>query len=525
MQPRELADTRPRTAAESERLVHELQVHQIELEMQNEELRQQQAELDALRKRYFDLYDLAPVGYFTLSEKGVIAEANFTAANLLAVPRSVLVGKPLPRFIFPADQDIYYGLRRLLLETGVPQACELRMRRAGAEPIWVHLDAFALRDALGAPVCRVTLSDITEYRRTEEALRARDAQFRVLQEHSPDGFTILRPVRDARSRVVDFIWVYENAAIARLNGTVPEAVVGRSLLELFPGHAGSPFLRAYQQVAESGATCVFEEKYSGETIATPTWFRIVVVPMGDDIGILAQDITARTWTEADLRASRELMRALASRIQAVREEERTALARDLHDGLAQVLTRLKIDLRLLQTSPAGTRKGSEMKALAARLGTMVGIADAAIQTVQKIATGLRPVILDSMGLCAAVEWQARDFQAHAGIACRTRMPEEELPVGREVATAAFRILQESLTNVLRHANASRVEVVLRQKAGQLILTVKDNGSGMGADALNDPRSIGLTGMRERALLLGGHCEIRSRAGSGTTVDVHLPLEG
>ena len=150
-------------------VLHELQVHQIELEMQNEELRRTQVELDAARARYFDLYDLAPVGYCTLSEKGLILEANLTAATLLGVARGALVQQPISRFICPEDQDRYYRFRQQLVATGAPQACELRMRRADAAPFWARLEATVAPDAAGAPGCRVVLSDITERRQLEEA--------------------------------------------------------------------------------------------------------------------------------------------------------------------------------------------------------------------------------------------------------------------------------------------------------------------------------------------------------------------
>jgi PAS domain S-box-containing protein len=135
----------------------------------------------------------------------------------------------------------------------------------------------------------------------EEALRESEDRFRVAQELSPDGFTILRPVRDGQGRVVDFTWVYENAAIARLNGTDPEAVVGQSLLTLFPGHRESQFLETYRQVAETGEPRVLEAPYHGDSIVNPTWFRIAVVPIGEDIAILSQDITDRKRAEEELR--------------------------------------------------------------------------------------------------------------------------------------------------------------------------------------------------------------------------------
>jgi PAS domain S-box-containing protein len=161
----------------------------------------------------------------------------------------------------------------------------------------------------GQRVIQCNVRDITERYQAEKALQKSQAQFRIAQDMSPDGFTILRPVRDAQERIVDFTWIYENAAVARLNGTNPEAVVGQRLLELFPGHRDTPFLRAYLQVAESGESCIFESDYSGESMTTTTSFRIVVVPMAGDIAILAQDITARKQAEHALFESRAILQA------------------------------------------------------------------------------------------------------------------------------------------------------------------------------------------------------------------------
>jgi len=149
-------------------LVHELQIHQIELEMQNEELRRVQEELDESRARYFDLFDLAPVGYCTISEKGLILEANMTAAFMLGVDRSALVKKPVSQFIAREHQDIYYLHRKQLFETGKPQTCELQMLKKDGTSFWAYLDATTVQDDNGVPVCRITLSDIT-LRKKEEA--------------------------------------------------------------------------------------------------------------------------------------------------------------------------------------------------------------------------------------------------------------------------------------------------------------------------------------------------------------------
>ena len=170
------------------RLLHELQVHQIELEMQNEELRRAQGELEASRARYFDLYNLAPVGYFTLSEQGLILEANLTGAGLLGVGRRDVMKRPLRHLILPEDQDIYYRHRKQLFETGVPQACELRMLRADAAPFWARLEATVVQGGESdGPVHRVVLSDITERKRAEQQVFETNQRLQALMEAVPVG--------------------------------------------------------------------------------------------------------------------------------------------------------------------------------------------------------------------------------------------------------------------------------------------------------------------------------------------------
>ncbi len=173
--------------SETRQTLHELRVHQIELEMQNEELRRAQVELDAARARYFDLYDLAPVGYCTVSEQGLILEANLTAAGLLGVARGALVGQRLTSFILPEDEDIYYLHRKQLFETGAPQSCELRMVKKDGAAFWAHLEATIVEDAAGQPVCRVVMSDNPERKRAEEEKAKLEAQLHQVQKMESIG--------------------------------------------------------------------------------------------------------------------------------------------------------------------------------------------------------------------------------------------------------------------------------------------------------------------------------------------------
>jgi len=175
--------------------LHELRVHQIELEMQNEELMRTQSELDTAKKRYFDLYNLAPVGYCIISNDGLILEANLTAVTMLDIPRSGLIKQPITRFILKADQDVYYLHRKRFLETGEPYACELRMTKKDGTSFWTRLTATTATDASsvpgegseGPPVSRLVLSDITERKQVEEEKAQLEAQLSEVQKHHLTG--------------------------------------------------------------------------------------------------------------------------------------------------------------------------------------------------------------------------------------------------------------------------------------------------------------------------------------------------
>ena len=173
--------------AKIKKTLHELRVHQIELEMQNEELHRAQTELDAVRVRYFDLYDLAPISYVTVSEQGFIIEANLTAATLLGEARSKLVKKLFFRFVFKEDQHIYYLYIKQIIETGEPQKCELRMVKNDGTEFWVQLDATVAKDDDGAPACRIMMSNITDRKQAEGALQESELKYRSLIECSSDA--------------------------------------------------------------------------------------------------------------------------------------------------------------------------------------------------------------------------------------------------------------------------------------------------------------------------------------------------
>jgi two-component system sensor histidine kinase UhpB len=234
---------------------------------------------------------------------------------------------------------------------------------------------------------------------------------------------------------------------------------------------------------------------------------------------IARDITKRKQVESRLKNTSHQLRKLASRLQTIREEERSMIAREIHDELGQALTVLKIQVSLL----ANKLQKNQQK-LKERSSFITEMLDNMVETVQEITAKLRPEILDQLGLTAAIEWESQQFQNHTGIKCDVNVPSNDLVLDKEKSTAIFRIFQEALTNVARHANAEKVSINLKKESERLILEVTDNGLGIRKMQIEDSSSLGLLGMRERALVLSGIVIINGVPGQGTNVKVEIPLE-
>jgi signal transduction histidine kinase len=233
---------------------------------------------------------------------------------------------------------------------------------------------------------------------------------------------------------------------------------------------------------------------------------------------IAQDITEQREAEDELKSSRQQLRHLLAHLQSVREDERTRIAREIHDELGQALTALKMDVSWLVRR--FDRSQTELREKAQRMSKLI---DMNIQTVKRISAELRPGLLDELGLTAALEWQAEEFQERTGIKCKIAVSPEDITLDRDVSTAIFRVFQETLTNIVRHAQARNVRVSLKEMKGQIILSVADDGKGITKTQISSPTAIGLMGMRERVAFLGGEVKFTGDRGNGTTVTVRIPL--
>jgi PAS domain S-box-containing protein len=359
-----------------------------------------------------------------------------------------------------------------------------------------------------------TVQDITEKVRAEQLLRKREEEFRALVENSPD--LILRFDRALR-------FVYANPALGPVTGLSREELLGKRFDETpILAHIGAQWSNAIGAAFDFAATETFEFSFPARGV--DRHYQVRLTPeFGPDghahtVLAVARDISVIKAGEAVLRESERRLRELSAHMENVREEERKKIAREVHDELGQALTVLRMDVSLLRLN-----FGGQSPQLMERIVSMKEVVDRTIHIVRHVTSALRPAALD-LGLTAALEWLVEDVRRHADIDCALRTNDDyEVVLDDGQATALFRIAQESLTNVLKHAGASAVEIALDVEDGQIRLEVFDNGAGFSPAAARRVGAFGLMGMRERALMLGGDVEIRSAPGEGASVRVRLPI--
>ena len=277
-------------------IVHELKVYQIELEMQNDELRNTQLELENIKAKYFDIYDLAPEGYLIVSEKGLILESNLTAAAMFGESRATLAKKRLTKYIVKEDQDTYYAYRKDLFESMQPLECELRMVTADASMFWGHMKSSIVSEG-GVHICRMVISDISTRKTAEQKLKASEEKHRQLITQMSQGLVVLEAIQDHTGKVIDYFFVDLNEAFEQLTGLKREALIGKHLLEVMPQIEPS-WLQKYEQVAMTGIPMSFEQ-YSR---ALGKFFDVTAYsPSPKQVAGIFNDITMRKRVEVELK--------------------------------------------------------------------------------------------------------------------------------------------------------------------------------------------------------------------------------
>ena len=345
--------------------------------------------------------------------------------------------------------------------------------------------------------------------------RENEARFRAQYKGNPIPTFTFRKVQEG-FRLTDY-----NDAAATLTLGHAREWVGLLFERILPNAPEGK--RLLEQCYHSRTTIRTEYRYAYRSVPRVADLTVSFAFVPPDLVLVhTEDVTEQKRNERQLRESGEQLRALAVRLQSIREEERTSLSREIHDELGQLMTGLKMDLSWIRRRVLDLGYGLP-ETVAQRMTQMNGLLEDAIHTVRKIAGQLRPAILDDLGLIPAMEWQARDFSERTGIPCELIIGMEGLSLSRGAATELFRIYQEMLTNVVRHARATRVEIHMELASGMLMLEVEDNGCGIRLEDVERGTSLGILGMEERAKRIGATLSIRPRPGGGTTASVQVPV--
>jgi PAS domain S-box-containing protein len=425
----------PRTEADTQRLLHELQVHQIELEMQNAELQDARNEIEAGLEKYTDLYDFAPVGYFSIDEQGLILEVNLTGAALLGVERSHLINRRLQRFLARTSRPIFLAFLEKVFAGHGKQICEASLPNKNGTLSWVDFQATPVASLRSERKwCRMAVSDISALKRAEETQRHMEAL-------------------DAANR------------------ELKREIIRRKVIE---------------------AALKESKEYSCQLLA-----------------------------EA-LQLQKQL-RHLSHQVLQAQEEERKRISRELHDEIAQVLTAINLHLAKLKNEAAPNSK--DFKRKIARTQRLV---EKSVNIVHQFAGQLRPAVLDDLGLIPALHSYVKDFAKRTGLSIRftsfTRDKAKQLDSAKR--TVLYRVAQESLMNVARHAQASEVNMSIHKLRGVIHMEVKDNGKSFQVQAAlptGKKKRLGLLGMRERVEMVGGRLSVESSPGNGTTIRAEIPF--
>ncbi len=446
---------------------------------------------------------------------GLFLDVNTAFLRLTGLPRDEVIGRTSVqlRLIGAAERTSF--LDRLRGSGAIPEMeSVVRHRDGGRRSVVVSV---VLCD-LGGDACILSIfQDVTQRRQADDALRTRERQLLLAQQIAHMGSweweipTGTVTWSDELCRILGLepgaVRPSYDGFLALVHPDDRDAV--RETIDRAAGD-GQPFRFDFRTCRPDGAVRILHCRGEVTCDATGRPMRM----FGTD-----QDVTELRLADEQLRLSQQKLRNLTAHQLEVREEERGRIAREIHDVLGQILTALKLDVSSLREMVAHREPGVDT-----RLQEIAGLLDTAIKDVRRLASELRPVVLDQLGLPAAVEWLSRDFQRRTGIECRVRAQLPDVTLPEEVTTGLFRIVQEALTNVARHSGASRVDVTL-DLAGRIVsLSVTDNGKGLSDAAQASQDSLGILGMRERALLLGGALELKGEPGNGTRLTARVPLK-
>lgn len=464
------------------------------------------AELELARneEKYRTLVEQASDGIFILNQQGRFLTVNNSCTRISGYSEEELTNMTI--YDVSVQDDLAKTPPKFAeLLKGKATTTERKLRKKGGGVIDIEITAKQLSEGNILVFAR----DITERKKAEEALKQNEEKYRTLVEQAVDAIALY----DATGKILDV-----NTGSVHLLGYTRAELLGMSLSEVLTGEEIRDNPVRYD-VLQQGKSTIKQRKMrrkDGSIIVTEV--RSQQLPDGRFLSII-RDLTERIEAEQELQESYRALRELTGHLQNIREEERSNIAREIHDELGQQLTVLKMDISWL--SNKWENPGEKVQE---RLKGLLEMIDNTVKSVRRISSELRPSMLDDLGLPAAIEWHAQEFGKRSGIRIHTQVDTGDVKLPEKVGITLFRVYQECLTNVVRHSGADQVNVQLYFRNKKLHLEVQDNGKGFLRKEIENKKTLGILGMKERVSLIKGEYSIESKPGKGTTVRVRVPLE-
>jgi len=470
---------------------------------------------DALREseaRLRTIIESEPECVKLLDAQGRLLDMNPAGlAMVQADSLDALRGRPIVDVVAPEHRAAFTDLHRRVF-AGESATLEFEIIGLKGKRSWLSTNVVPLRDAAGNVHAALGITrDISRRKIAERALV--ESEERFCKAFYANALPLMI------TRLSDGMILDANEAFSRLVNRPRDAIIGQTTVALGVIDAARR-TTVIDMLTKTGVVTdvELEVRPAGGPPRTGLLSLVRMVLGGQECTLgTFRDITEAKRAEEQLRASRTALRSLATRQQDIREDERTRIAREIHDSLGQALTALKLQLSAAQDAASRAAPG-----LGSQLHETARMVDDLVKSVRRIATDLRPPILDQLGLPAALEWLAQDFSKRTGIRSGATIGAANEEINGELGTALFRIVQEALTNVLRHAGATRVDIELGTRSGCLTLEINDDGTGITEAGTMGPASLGILGMRERAAALGGVLEVVPRQEGGTRVAAWFP---
>ncbi|HEX5804293.1 MAG TPA: PAS domain S-box protein [Azospira sp.] len=499
-----------------EYLLHELQVHQIELEMQNETLRQAQISLEEARDRYQSLYEQAPVGYLTLNADGLITEINRTGAEFLGMDKKQLLKRSFTSFVSHPDQERWVRHSLGCAQQEGPSTLELTLRRGDDTLLHAQLNCVSQQAGSAGPLIRLTLTDITQRRQAHNERRHNLRRIESLMRHANDCILMF----DAETRIIDV-----SDSCLGIYGYSREEMLNKRLAELRAPDQCGEIPRLFRQLLEQTSLSyqTWHRRADGSRFPVQIGATMIDIDGNRYFQKIARDISEtvrqRTVMESGLAAASRHLLELSRHLVEAQEDARRRLSGELHDHTSPNLAAIKINLGMVAAAlPAGASAE-----FGERLADTVALVEDTDASIRDICADLRSPVLDYAGLTAAMEEYALRYANRTGIAVTVHADQGGTRLAPAIESLLFRIFQEALTNSLKHAHASTIDVNIALASNPVALSIADNGVGFDVDRAGAGvgGGMGLLNMREMAEFAGGHVDIDSHPGAGTRIEVRL----